>query len=471
MIRQSAAGDSCKHGSKDDSGPGSGVKKPESCEKGEIMKVAVMYGAGSIGRGFMGELFDRSGYETVFIDQNESLIDRLNQAGSYPLCFVSNTGRREIRVGHVRGICGSDAEKIAGAIAQADLMATSVGKGALPKIAPFIAEGIRRRWRAGRQQPLDIIVCENMIHANRYLRELLSKELQRLSANEAVPASGGEEPAEGAEGSLTAYFEQYIGTVETCIGRNVPVMTPELCGDDPLRVRAEEYHLLPVDETTFKGPLPQLAGLEPEPSFEYYIREKLFMYNMAHAVTGYLGMIRGIALLWEAIEEPDIRYVVNKAFTEISRAMAREFDKPLDSLLSYCDSLLVRFHNRLLNIQVPRLAQDPLRKLSPDDRLVGAARLCEKHGVFPAYMAVGIAAGYYSCAAGCAAGCAVLAEGNDPEALALREMIRQKGIDAVITEVSGIRPEEPLFAFVRSIYDRMQAGVSLREIIVSAAEK
>jgi len=141
----------------------------------------------------------------------------------------------------------------------------------------------------------------------------------------------------------------------------------------------------------------------------------------------------------------------------VSRAMAEEFQKPLDGLLSYCDSLLVRFHNRRLNIQVPRLVQDPLRKLSPDDRLVGTARLCEKHGVFPAYIAVGIAAGY-----GCSA--------EDPSAQELQERIRAKGIDAVIPEVSGIGPEEPLFAVIREAYDMLQQGTPLREIILKAAE-
>ena len=397
------------------------------------MKKAVMYGAGSIGRGFMGELFDTSGYETVFIDTDRELIDRLNAAGEYPLRFVSNAMEREIRVRHVRGVYGDDIEAIAEEIASADLMATSVGKGVLPKIAPCIAAGIRKRQEAGCAQPLNIIVCENMIHANRYLRELIKEELKE---------SGTETAAE--------YFERMIGTVETCIGRNVPVMTPELYGDDPLRVLAEDYHLLPVDETTFCGPRPELVCMEPEPGFEYYIREKLFMYNMAHAVTGYLGTLRGIGLLWEAVEEPNIRYVVNKAFTEISRGMAAEFGKPLDSLLVYCDSLLVRFHNRRLNIQVPRLAQEPLRKLSPEDRLVGAARLCEKHGIFPVYIAVGIAAGY-CCGE-------------------LQELIRIKGMDQVVTEVSGIKKEESLFTAVRVMYDMLRAGEPLAKIILKAAE-
>ena len=35
------------------------------------MKKAVMYGAGNIGRGFITQLFSKSGYETALIDVNK----------------------------------------------------------------------------------------------------------------------------------------------------------------------------------------------------------------------------------------------------------------------------------------------------------------------------------------------------------------------------------------------------------------
>ena len=32
------------------------------------MKTAVMYGAGNVGRGFLGQLLSESGYEVIFVD-------------------------------------------------------------------------------------------------------------------------------------------------------------------------------------------------------------------------------------------------------------------------------------------------------------------------------------------------------------------------------------------------------------------
>ena len=40
------------------------------------MKKAVMYGAGNIGRGFIGQLFSQSGYEEAYIDINPVNIER-----------------------------------------------------------------------------------------------------------------------------------------------------------------------------------------------------------------------------------------------------------------------------------------------------------------------------------------------------------------------------------------------------------
>lgn len=48
--------------------------------KGVPMK-AIMYGAGSIGRGFIGALFSDLGYEVVFIDVNDWLVDTMNTEG------------------------------------------------------------------------------------------------------------------------------------------------------------------------------------------------------------------------------------------------------------------------------------------------------------------------------------------------------------------------------------------------------
>ena len=137
---------------------------------------AVMYGAGNIGRGFIAQLFNLSGYETCFVDVNMDVVNRLNEDGKYPL-FITDKGEYiKTEVDNVRCANGSDLEEVAREIAEADIMATAVGVNILKFIAKPISEGVKARMKSGKG-PLDIIICENKIDANIYLHDLISEYL------------------------------------------------------------------------------------------------------------------------------------------------------------------------------------------------------------------------------------------------------------------------------------------------------
>jgi len=66
-----------------------------------LMKQAIQFGAGNIGRGFLGQLFYESGYRTVFVDVDRDLVTRLNREGAYPLDLV------EMVVSRIKTLTGS----------------------------------------------------------------------------------------------------------------------------------------------------------------------------------------------------------------------------------------------------------------------------------------------------------------------------------------------------------------------------
>ena len=110
------------------------------------MKKAVMYGAGNIGRGFIGELLSQSGYEVTFIDVAEPVVQHLQEHKKYPIRIVSTGGYEDVWVENVTAVSGNNSEAI-DAIADCDIMATAVGARILKFIVPNIVAGLRQRWK------------------------------------------------------------------------------------------------------------------------------------------------------------------------------------------------------------------------------------------------------------------------------------------------------------------------------------
>ena len=137
--------------------------------------------------------------------------------------------------------------------------------------------------------------------------------------------------------------------------------------------------------------------------------------------------------------------------------MADEYHRDFRYLLRYCESLLYRFGNRQLGIAVPRLCQEPIRKVLPDDRMVGAAKLCMKHGIFPAHICIGIAAGY------------CYDNPEDAESREIQAYIKEHGIEAVVEKYSDLESGNMLHQKICEYYRSFTEGVSL-QIIMEDAE-
>ena len=332
------------------------------------MKTAVMYGAGNVGRGFIGQLLYKSNYHTVFVDIDQAIIGEINRCHEYPLKIVSNDVVDETVIGNVSGILGTDSSAVADAIADCDIMCTAVGVNVLPHIVQNLAVGIQKRSATGKE--LNIIICENKIDADIYLKGMVKEKL---------------------EAKYHSYLEEKVGFVEASVGRMVPVMTEEMKEGNILKVWAEPFCTLPVSKDAFKGEIPEIEGMKAEPKFEYYIQSKLFLHNMGHCLTAYLGRLNGYTYIYEAIENDNIRKIVSGAMDSAAEALSLEHGKPLGEVKDYAADLLKRFGNRYLRDTVERVGRDIKRKLGENDRLIGAARLCKKHGIDNVYIKIGIA--------------------------------------------------------------------------------
>ncbi len=401
------------------------------------MKQAVVFGAGNIGRGFIGQLFSESGYPVSFIDVDAALVAALNRAGTYRLQTVFNEDVQEFRIGPVTAVDGRQGEAAAAAVAAAGVGATAVGANALKHVIPNLLAGMRLR-RAGGAAPLNVILCENLKGAAAAMRQMVNA---------------------AAEPELIPYLDTHLGLVDTVIGRMVPLPTPEMRERDITLIRVEPYKELPVDRSQFLGDIPAVAAMMPEAHFGRFTARKLYIHNCGHALLAYAGYLYGHEYGWQALADVTVRRLLDRGLAESKAGIVARHGAADAWLQAHISDLLVRFGNRALGDTVFRLGRDPLRKLHASDRLVGAARLVEAAGLRPRHLALGIAAALFFDPA------------DDPAAQQLQHTVRERGPAAALDEVAGIAPDEPLARQILSDYDVLKPApaASLRRLLATPA--
>jgi mannitol-1-phosphate 5-dehydrogenase len=384
-----------------------------------MAKKLVHFGAGNIGRSFIGQLFSRSGWEVVFIDINDTLVEALNQKRRYRVIIKRNdVPDEELRVERVRAVHGKDKEQVAEEIASADLVSTSVGKSALPHILPLFAEVLKLRREKTPDDRLDLIIAENIRDGAAFIRNGLQKLL----------------PADYP-------LDDRLGLVETSIGKMVPIMREEDMREDPLWVFAEEYNSLILDKHGFKTGIPDVKGIHPVNNIVAYVDRKLFVHNLGHAATAYLGYAHDdtYRYIWEPLQEHRLYEKSRACMEQAAVALNREYpeDLPMNELQEHIDDLLIRFQNKALGDTIFRVGRDLHRKLHKNDRLVGAMLLCEKHGLPYDRIAEAVTAAFDFRAA----------DENGrlfPADAAFAEEDYPRGIDHILKNVCGLSEAVPL---------------------------
>lgn len=375
------------------------------------MKKAIMYGAGNIGRGFIGKTFSQSGYEVCFIDVAQAVVNKLNEDRCYPVKIVTNDGQEEEIIKNVRAVNGMDIDNVAEKIADADIMATAVGVNVLPRIIKPICAGLKKRFDEG-EAPLNIIICENLIDADKYLRKLIEEEM-------------------GAE--YKEILDTKLGLVEASIGRMVPIMTEEMKEGNILKVWVEPYDELPVDKAAFVGEIPTINHLLPFTPFGFYIKRKLFIHNMGHAMCAYLGWQKGYEYIYECVADQEIRDLAEAAMKDTAKALNKEYDVPIQEIYDNVFDLLYRFGNKSLGDTVFRVGRDPIRKLGNNDRLTGAALYCTEQGLTPSNIIKGIVAGLQ------------YDNRDDESAVKIQALIKENGIGECMVKICGLEKGTVLF--------------------------
>lgn len=368
---------------------------------------ALHFGAGNIGRGFVGVLLHQAGYELVFADVAAPLIDALNAEESYTVHEVGLEAR-DLTVTGFSGV--NTAENPQGLLEQiktADVITTAVGPTVLRIIAPTLAEGLRARAEAG-GSTVAVMACENAINATDGLAE---------SIREVYPE-----------------VDQIAVFANTAVDRIVPNQAP----GQGLDVTVETYYEWAVESPAFGENRPEIPGITWVEDLAPYITRKLFTVNTGHAATAYFGYQAGISKISDALEDAQVRGRVEAVLGETKALLVEKFGFAPEVQQEYVDKILTRFSNPHLPDTVERVGRAPLRKISRNERFVGpAAELAER----------GMDASALVAAVGAALGFDVA---DDAEAQQLQAKLAAARADStatesLITELTGVAADHPLF--------------------------
>jgi mannitol-1-phosphate 5-dehydrogenase len=378
---------------------------------------AVHFGAGNIGRGFIGLMLTQSGYEVCFVDVNDMLVSRLQEKKEYVVC-LANDSQDRIVVSNVTAINGKELERVAEAVAQADLVTTAVGVNVLKHIAEGIARGIEKRLD-NESGPLHVIACENAIGGSSQLKEHVYERLNDKYRSKA---------------------DARVAFPNAAVDRIVPIQHHE----DPLMVTVEPFYEWVVDRSQMLPGFQPIQGVRYVDRLEPYIERKLFTVNTGHCCAAYLGYIYGYRTIQDSMASESIASKVQAVLEETGAMLIGKYGLDTGEHEQYIRQILQRFRNPNLTDEVIRVGRSPIRKLSPDDRLVRPALQLFEQGTEPVHLAGAMAA-------------ALLFDyPEDPEAREIQAHIRTYGLDDTISKYTSIGKNHPIHPIIVREYEQLQ---------------
>ncbi len=361
----------------------------------------LMMGAGAIGRGYLPWTLDAAHHEFVFIDSNQTIVDRLNARGGYTTYRVN----------------GDDYEEMWVTVSAAYTPATFVLDQHRDAVACFFSVGPRNVIKAAQMlvgSSIPLVMCENEPDT--------VDEVKRVVGHDAV----------------------YFAVPDVITSNTAPA---HLLANDPLAITSESgVQFIEAGPQGLHGEMIMLPRAE---LLRMQWTPKLYLHNTPHCITAYLGALMGKTFVHEAMAHPKAAQLVEGAMNEMLQTLKLQWDIPHEFLEWYAQKELARFRCELLFDPVARVAREPLRKLELHGRLIGAAQMCLTLGVLPQFLLKGIV------------GALLFEDTHDPDHH-IRLMHESMNTPDFNRYVLGLRPGEPLDLMLR---DQMGAiTAELREL-------
>ncbi|QCI16215.1 mannitol-1-phosphate 5-dehydrogenase [Buchnera aphidicola] len=371
------------------------------------MKV-LHFGAGNIGRGFIGRILSESGYDVIFSDIDQNLINIINSNQQYTVKIVGNHQEKIINVRKVSAVHFHDL-KIMKIISSVKLITTAVGANALHVVALILAQGILLKIKNGSITPLNIIACENKVQASSFLKKEILKKLSPIYHD---------------------YLNKYVGFIDCSIDTIIPLVHFKN-NKDVLFLLAEDFKEWIVDVNQFKGDLPKIIDIKYSDNLKSFIERKLFTLNTGHAIAAYLGLMKNYNSIQESMLDEEIRLVVKSAMEESGLVLIKRYNFNKNEHANYINKIFSRFDNPFLSDSLKRIARNPLQKLGNKERLIGPLLGSIQYNLPYFNLSKGIAAAFH------------YHNPQDLESMKISSFVKDKGIENAIIKICNLSKNSP----------------------------
>lgn len=292
------------------------------------MKKIVIFGAGQTGRGYVVRCIDEPQMEISFIDNNKSLISKINSDQFYSIHFYKKD-RTPFLVETIKGYHIED--DISLVLEEADIILTSVGEQNLLSVA----ETIKNNWKSNKQLP-QFLTCENGINPGKVLHDSLVKLFgDQFEFNV----------------SQTAVFCSTINLDTT-----------------RLDILSQNIDHFPYDGDHYKGDI-QFRGGEKINDFEKYLKRKIYTYNCFAGVISYMGYIKGYELFADAANDEEILRIIDELQVSLNPSLAKYFDISLDEQKDFSNKAMIKFQDRSIIDYCLKNGRAAKRKLGKTERI------------------------------------------------------------------------------------------------------
>ena len=373
------------------------------------MKKSILFGAGKIARGFLGQLLYLSDFEITFVDVYEPIESVLNEKKTYHVHVLGDESL-DSDVTHIKAYLFDEKESIYHTFYESDIAFVSVGGNHLTDVAKSLADIFNR---FGIQKKIkNIIVCENWRDAANTFKTAMLKFLNEENKN---------------------LFEEFIGVSEAVLMRTATQPDEELAKLYPQDVWVQNFWYLPIDGSRIKEAIPKIQCVELLDEFGNFLTQKMYTNNTSNAVIAYSGYLLGYEILAEAANSLEISALLDDAYKEINQILVAELGVDEKQQMEFSQKARAKYCDWTIVDKVIRHGKDPIRKLGPQDRLIAPCRMALKHGIYPKTLIDTIAKALY------------FDEPSDVEAVKLKMLRQQKGIEYVLQTVCGLDKTERLY--------------------------